>query len=107
MLIPVQQGTAKSKKDFIVDIAESGRVSFDSSSLADSLLPFICSALCPKRGGTMAKRKVPPKPGQTRRGLATYNELRRRLSRVQLLRPAFEAAIEINQLEVVSRQAAA
>ena len=55
----------------------------------------------------MAKRKVPPKPGQNRRGLATYKELKRRLRRVQFLRPAFEAAIEINQLEVVSRQAAA
>ena len=55
----------------------------------------------------MAKRKVPPKAGQTRRGLATYKELRRRLRRVQFLRRAFEAAIEINQLEVVSRQAAA
>ena len=96
------------EKGFTVDSAESGRVSFDSRSLADSVLPFICSAPLPlRRGGTMAKRKVPPKPGQTRRGLATYKELRRRLSRVQLLRPAFEAAIEINQLEVVSRQAAA
>jgi len=55
----------------------------------------------------MAKRKIPPKPGQNRRGLAIYKELRRRLRRVQFLRPAFEAAIEINQLEVVSRQAAA
>ena len=36
------------EKGFTVDIAESGRVSFDSSSLADSVLPFICSALCPK-----------------------------------------------------------
>jgi len=55
----------------------------------------------------MAKRKAPPRPGQNRRGLVTYKELRRRLRRVQLLCPAFEAAIEINQLEVVSRKAVA
>ena len=60
--------------------------------------------------GTMAKHKVLRvlKSGQTRRlGLASYRELRRRLRRFQFLRHAFQAAIEINQLEVLSRQAAA